>query len=295
MTYWIFKTTEQKLYPDVLGEKYVYDNTHSVRVQKGDYFLYLDKTKNYSFTASGIVKKITERNPTNSEANRSPKVRTVFTAHLSDVNWFTPPLTISPTTKAGRANRGKLGLPKDINMLGWSQSMPQLNEEMFTVIIDHIGVNISFNDSDGGAEDFSIPDSWSKTRARRRLKGFNETVSKRSGGHCIVCGSNLQAVIDAAHLSPYASDEKNRANPANGICLCKYCHTCLDKSLISILPNGELLVSPSVSDSISQFHFRRITREERLAWLAGVNPDFLLLTKESYEQNEAQQGGAANG
>ncbi len=38
MSYWIFKIAEQDLYPDVLGEKYVYDNTHSIRVVKGDYF-----------------------------------------------------------------------------------------------------------------------------------------------------------------------------------------------------------------------------------------------------------------
>ena len=45
MAFWIFKISDQELYPDVLGEKYVYDNTHSIRVKSGDVFLYLDKTK----------------------------------------------------------------------------------------------------------------------------------------------------------------------------------------------------------------------------------------------------------
>lgn len=295
MAHWIFKTTDQKLYPDVHGEKYVYDNTHSVRIQKGDYFLYLDKTEKYSFTAAGVVKKVTERKPTAAESNRTVKVRSVFTAHLSDVIWFKPPLTISPTTKLGRANRSQLGIPKDINLLGWSQSMPRLNEEMYNSIVEHIGVNITFDTAGEDSKDYSIPDSWSKTRARRKLKGFSDAVWARSDGHCVVCGTNQREVIDAAHLSPYSSDKKNRANPANGICLCKYCHTCLDKSLIGILPDGGLLVSESITDSVSQFHFRRISEEKRVELLSGVNPEFLLLTEQSFKENEAQQGSGGNG
>lgn len=36
MGYWIFKVSSQDMYPDTPGVKYVYDNTHSVRVQQGD-------------------------------------------------------------------------------------------------------------------------------------------------------------------------------------------------------------------------------------------------------------------
>jgi hypothetical protein len=61
MTHWIFKVADQGLYPDEPGEKYVYDNTHSVRVARGDVFLYLDTSKQYSFTATGIVHKLTAR------------------------------------------------------------------------------------------------------------------------------------------------------------------------------------------------------------------------------------------
>ena len=43
MTYWIFKVADQELYPDVPGGKYVYDNTHSTRVQRGDLFNELPK------------------------------------------------------------------------------------------------------------------------------------------------------------------------------------------------------------------------------------------------------------
>ena len=43
MSYWIFKVSEQKLYADVPGSHYVFDNTHSRHVKAGDEFVYLDK------------------------------------------------------------------------------------------------------------------------------------------------------------------------------------------------------------------------------------------------------------
>jgi hypothetical protein len=101
MAYRIFKVAEQDWYPDVPGKKYVYDNTHSVRVQKGDVFLYLDKRQGYSFSATGMVARLTKRKPTEKERSRVAKVKTVFTAHLDHVIAFTSPLSISPNSKIG--------------------------------------------------------------------------------------------------------------------------------------------------------------------------------------------------
>ena len=135
MAYWIFKTAEQELYPDIPGDKYVYDNTHSIRVCAGDNFLYLDKRSRYSFTAAGVINRLSSRTPTAKEKQRTAKVTKVFTAHLSDVIWFETPLSISPTVKEGKKNRALLGI-QDANLLGWSQSMPALSEAIFQKILD---------------------------------------------------------------------------------------------------------------------------------------------------------------
>src|SRR5882672_10171247 len=134
MSFWIFKVAEQELYPDKPGEEYVFDNTHSVRVKAGDEFLYLDKKQGYAFTASGVVARVTTRRPTEREMRRTEKIRTVYAAHLTELLWFARPLTVSPTTKAGRRNRAELGII-DLNLLGWSQSMPRLGEPMFSAIL----------------------------------------------------------------------------------------------------------------------------------------------------------------
>lgn len=107
---------------------------------------------------------------------------------------------------------------------------------------------------------------------------FSDIVMKRSDSTCVVCGSKQFGLVDAAHLSPYASDPQNRANPANGICLCTYCHRAMDRRIIAICPSGKLLVSPSVEDPIAREHFTKLHPETRNAWLSTVNPKFLKLT-----------------
>ena len=289
MAFWIFKVAEQDLYPDEPGTKYVYDNTHSVKVKKDDIFLYLDKTKRYSFTATGTVRRVTERKPTASEAGRTHKVRIVYTAHLGEVVWFSQPISVSPTTKEGRQNRAQLGIT-DVNLLGWSQSMPKLGEPMYSAILELIELKDLIPET--VSEDFSVPDSWSKTKTRPAMKGFTRIVLNRSFGTCIVCGSGLAGLVEAAHLSSYATDIKNRANPANGICLCRYCHRAMDLRLIAITPEGELLVAPEVIDPVAKFHFERISAEDRRHLLHGIDPIFLILTvkwhKEYLSNNSIQ-------
>ena len=277
MNYWIFKTAKQNLYPDVHGVEYVYDNTHSIRVMPGDLFIYLETDQGYSFTGTGRVAKIAKRKPTDKESARTAKVREVSIAHLADYVEFKEALSISPATKAGRSNRAKLGI-RDANLLGWSQSMPRLTEEWYETILDLAETNHLIPGNGMNESDFSVPDSWGKTKVRKAMSGFTEKVLERHNYTCVVCGTQLPGVFDAAHLSPYTSDVKNRANPANGICLCTYCHRALDRRLIAIKPNGELLVSHRVKDSIAIEHFSAVGTDTRKKWLEGVKPEFLGLT-----------------
>ena len=254
------------------------------RVVAEDVFLYLDKREKYSFTGTGIVNNINERPPTRAEAQRNERVRTVFTAELREMIWFDKSLTISASTRQGRRNRARLGIT-DLNLLGWSRSMPSLNEHMYEAILnlaDTMKLIPELPTPDN--IDFSIPDSWGKAKTRSALRKFSDTVMDRSNSHCIVCGTSLSGLLDAAHLSSYAADKNNRANPANGICLCKYCHRAFDLRLIAIQKNGDLLVASSVDDKIAKHHFSQITREQRAQWLEDVDDKFLELTVELFNK-----------
>jgi len=287
VAYWIFKiAAHQEHYPDIPGQEYVYDNTHSVRVTKGDVFLYLDKGKKYSFTATGIIKRVSNRAPTAIEAARTSMVRTVFTAHLSDVVWFEKPWSISPDTSAGRQNRAMLGIV-DVNVLGWSQSIPLVEEPMYEAILNLADAKGLIAPSE--PQNFFVPDSWGKAKRRKALVYFSRDVLRRSQSACVICGTRQPGLVDAAHLCPYAADKQNRANPANGVCLCAFCHRALDTRLIAIQPDGTLLVNPSVSDIVALNHFTRFGAETRKTWLAGVDPGFLNLTVDWFNDRLAAE------
>jgi hypothetical protein len=284
MEYFIFKTARQDIYHDVSGEKYIFDNTRSIRVNPGDVFLYLEKAKGYAFTGTGIVRRLSKRKPVQQEAQHSQKVHTVFTAHLSDVIWFKNPISISPITKEGRRNRGRLGI-LDVNLLGWSQSMPTISESMYNAILDLAEFDQPVYPMEDNGKDYFVPDNWGKTKIRKSLIRFSNSVMRRSNSTCIVCGTRQPEVVEAAHLSPYASDPQNRANPANGVCLCTFCHRALDRRIIGIQPNGELLICQSIADSVALEHFTRIRPDTRKLWLFGVNSEFLELTVLWFKEN----------
>jgi predicted restriction endonuclease len=139
-------------------------------------------------------------------------------------------------------------------------------------------------------EDFNVPDSWGITKIRGALKRFSDPVLRRSNSKCVICGTSLPGLVEAGHIIPYASDHNNRANPANGIALCKYCHCAFDLRLIAIQNDGELLVAPSIDkgDKIAALHFSRVDKKERLVWLQGVDHNFLEIAVQWYKDNLAK-------
>ena len=197
-------------------------------------------------------------------------------------------------TKRGKQNRARLGIV-DVNLLGWSQSMPSLGEPMYQAILDLAETEKILPLSPIG-NDFTIPDNWGTTKTRGIIKRFSDPVMARSNSTCIVCGTSLPGLVEAAHLSPYAVDKKNRANPANSICLCKYRHRALDLRLIAIQPDGTLLVAPFLDDQVANHHFSWIEPERRLRRLKGVGPEFLKLTVRWFHEslpNDSVQGIAS--
>ena len=276
MSYWIFKVSDQSLYADVPGHSYLFDNTHSIRVRAGDEFLYLDKRgSGYRLTGAGCVGDLESRRPEAGE-RRNRRVRTIFIAHLVDVLWFRPPVDLSPRSAAGRKNRRRSDLPLDINKIGWSRSMPVLPEELFRKLLD-LGFDKAGEAAPGIPDsDWAVHDSLSLVKARHRMSLFRRIVLARHDYTCVVCGTQARYALEAAHVRSYSSDPSNRANPGNGLCLCRFCHAALDSGQISISPDGRLRVDAAAGeDAIASTHFSAVSADQRQAWLAGVEMDLL--------------------
>ena len=275
MAFWIFKVSDKGGYPDVPGETYAYDNTHSVRVSVGDEFIYLDKSgRKYGLTGAGSIASVSHRPPNPSEL-RAHRVDRVFTAHLSDVVWFSELFSLSAQTTIGKANRTRLGLPDDLNQIGWSISMPRLTEHLFRRLLDAALSTGSRPANPGTLSYGPVEDSWSLVRQRSCAQYFRSQVLIRHDFRCLVCGTRLPSVLDAAHIRAYAQDPNHRANPANGLCLCRFCHAAFDAGDILILQDGRVLVDPAIQDEIAHTHFHAVDAETRKAWLREVDSAFL--------------------
>ena len=108
MAYWIFKLSDQEIYPDELGVKYVYDNRHSIHVAPGDsYLLYLDKRGGrYSFNGHGGIGRVWSRKPTPAESV-TPRLRKIYSAQLVDYCGYSSPLDIRPDSTHWEGSTGQ--------------------------------------------------------------------------------------------------------------------------------------------------------------------------------------------
>ena len=274
MAFWIFKQSEQEQYPDEPGRTYVYDNSHSVKVAAGDYFVYLDKRLGgYGFMGHGTVTKVLMKALTNTDSNRS-RINRIYTAELGDFVQYVRSLDIRRARIEGRQNRAALGIT-DVNKLGWSRSIAPISPDMYTSIIDlaYRRHCIALAPIDG--EDYSVPDTWSVVKNRHRVEQFKQAVLLRQGFTCAICGTTLREVLDAAHISRYSTDIKNRANPANGIGLCAYCHRAFDGGVFRLCETGAVSVAHPDPDPVALAHGSGLTPEARLNLLNGIDTELL--------------------
>ena len=117
-----------------------------------------------------------------------------------------------------------------------------------------------------------MPDAWSFVRKRHSVERFKQVVLLRQGFACAICGTTLREVLDVAHISRYSTDMKNRANPANGIGLCAYCHRAFDGGVFRLHETGIVSVAEgSDLDPVALAHVSSVSAEARLRLLNGID------------------------
>jgi predicted restriction endonuclease len=71
-------------------------------------------------------------------------------------------------------------------------------------------------------------------RERRGQQQFRDALCKRCGNRCLVTGSEVLAVLEAAHIKPYRGEDDN--HPENGLLLRADIHTLFDLDKLGIEP-----------------------------------------------------------
>ena len=119
-----------------------------------------------------------------------------------------------------------------------------------------------------------IPDKeieYAYTVIKRRLRDtkFRKKLMAAYEGRCAVSGTNVAAVLEASHITPYAISPSNKTT--NGILLRADLHTLFDAALLKISKDYKIQVDPSLRDSeYWQFHQKTIS----LPRLDNDKPDF---------------------
>jgi len=72
---------------------------------------------------------------------------------------------------------------------------------------------------------------------------FRRSVFAAYNATCCLTGLHLQELLCASHIIPWATDEKNRTNPSNGLCLNALHDRAFDRGFITITPSFKVLVS----------------------------------------------------
>ena len=203
------------------------------------------------------------------------KISCIYTAELGDFVQYRRTLDIRSVTIEGKKHRALLGIV-DANKLGWSRSIAQINSDMFASIVELAYRRRCISITPPDTSDYAVFDRWSYVRRRHSLERFKEAVLLRQDFACAICGTTLKEVLDVAHISRYSTDIDNRANPANGIGLCAYCHRAFDGGVFKLHEDGVVSALDGLdSDSVALAHLSSLSVEARLKLLDGIDTELL--------------------
>jgi HNH endonuclease len=97
-------------------------------------------------------------------------------------------------------------------------------------------------------------------RARVNQSFFRAAVLASYDMRCCITGLRIPKLLTASHIVPWAVDVKNRANPANGLCLNALHDRAFDCGLLTVTPGFRVKVSPTASSHASDAAARDFLR-----------------------------------
>ncbi|MEA3412525.1 MAG: HNH endonuclease [Pseudomonadota bacterium] len=122
-------------------------------------------------------------------------------------------------------------------------------------------------------------------RQRVGQQTFRQAMLDYWGDACAVTGIALPEVLRASHARPWAECESDteRLDVFNGFLLSANLDALFDRCLISFMDDGDLLVSPAISD----VERRRLGLDKplRLRWLAAEHLHYLRFQRDRFKES----------
>lgn len=118
-----------------------------------------------------------------------------------------------------------------------------------------------------GEEDFEFRNGEAKVaevKVRVNQAFFRRMVLASYNDTCCITGINNVELLNASHIVPWARDERNRLNPANGLCLNALHDRAFDKGLLTLDVNYRVVVCNRVKHGlIAQYAGKAIALPHR--------------------------------
>lgn len=93
---------------------------------------------------------------------------------------------------------------------------------------------------------FFADNTTARVQVRVRQSFFRKTILSSYESRCCMTGLADSRLLVASHIVPWAKDEKNRLNPANGLCLSSLHDKAFDRGLITVTPDFVIKTSPQL-------------------------------------------------
>lgn len=94
-----------------------------------------------------------------------------------------------------------------------------------------------------------------KTRVNQDF--FRRMVLTNYNNKCALTGIDIPDLLVASHIIPWASNEQERLNPKNGICLSSLYDKAFDSGLISFKDNGVVIFSKRLKANVGKDYFSK--------------------------------------
>ncbi|MDD6488498.1 MAG: HNH endonuclease [Clostridia bacterium] len=118
-----------------------------------------------------------------------------------------------------------------------------------SMIADDVSDYKSIVDSIESDENITVTEKESLIKSRIGQGKFRKLIVEKYNGSCIITGINIQTLLVASHIKPWAaSNNIERLSSENGLLLSATYDRLFDSGLISFENSGEILVSRYVND-----------------------------------------------
>jgi putative restriction endonuclease len=159
-------------------------------------------------------------------------------------------------------NRGIGGLPggkKQVEPI-WNEFINNKEEliyesERILAYLENNPIEIKFKKILMGTEHLRGETKLREVKTRVNQNVFRQIVLSNYSGKCAISGIDIPQLLLASHIIPWSTNETERLNPENGICLSALYDRAFDKGLIGFNQKYEILLSNDLKGKNKENYF----------------------------------------